>query len=415
MPNLALFATFWIAAEATHFYKYFAIGVGVPPFFLIIFSMLVKSLVVMHYLVLACGFKLKKDQAAIFTVSLGVLVAFPIFQGLFFRSLSLNSGAFWLNNWLTFAAVFCLLQRDGKNLVNLLGLFAILSLVGVIIGYIGGDWFLRVAKVIEARPFENYRALGFFVQPNSLGISIVIGILILFISNFIRPSLGPWIPLCLYISIVIIVLSGSRVAMGIGLTSFAVLFLARWKVFSSPIQSIILGILALFISFFLYLVMQNYSQKLKSEDTIMSRVLFFNEVAVGDRNFTEGRSVSLRLSAFANYLKLIEQRPILGWGTGSEQKLKDSNKIILHSHSSFMSNLLEFGLVGVAILYFGILYAFIIAFKRMPIGVTRKLTLLGSFVGFSLVSSILTFAISYVYLSVLVFLGSNLRHVEKKI
>lgn len=396
MTSLSNILVVWTVFEASHFYKYFAVAVGLAPFQLILVGMVLKSAIILSILVTPFGLKINIEDLKVFLVSFGLLTVFPVLQGAYFGYLDLASSAKWINYWTTFYGMYLVAKNCRPSLRFLFKLFVITTVLGIVISYAQGNWFYNMIRLMEARVSENGRALGFYGQPNTLGISCVFALIFgfLFRENYSRFRAGEIIFVILLS--ICLVLTGSRIAIGFAIVVFYVFFSESRIGINRQTLFLFFGIVSVIVVSVFFMRFFGSGADVKSDDNAIARLAFVVGVLSGDLGLLQSdKSVFLRISTMIDYISLFGQRFFFGWGVGSEVFLKEQGVIELHSHSSVLSILLEFGMLGGGILAASFWLIFSRLRKRFFLGKSRAIFIVACLVGLAFLSSAVFFNIFY--------------------
>jgi O-antigen ligase len=348
-----------MAIESTHLYKYSAIGLDLQPFLFVLAGMIFKLFFISFSIFYTWKFSLPRKVFVTMAISFLLLTLYPIIQGGLSSTLSLFSGAIWINYWLTFSSALILFITERNRLGLFIKIFIVVTMVGVILGYLQGNWFEKMTTSMEVRMYEKGRALGFYGQPNVLGINAFLSLLLIFIAgkfNQLGLQNAGWL---VSFIIVLILLSGSRIAIGVTAASFLIIFnlyglFSSGRLKKSGVMAAIFSSSVLILGFtFINYQSNSIDASIGSGDNILARLSYIWLALTGgiDDVFLD-RSAYLRSSAFSEYMSYIIQKPLIGWGLGSEALMRGIGHITIHSHSSVLSILLEFGLLGFFILLF---------------------------------------------------------------
>ena len=412
MTRLSSLIVIWFAVESTHLYKYLAIAIGLQPFMFVILGMALKVIFISSKIANTWQFRVPRKRFVIMIFSLLTLVTYPIIQGALFGTLTPASGAIWINYWLTFFAAFILFTGEHNRLGTFIKTFILVTLIGVIVGYLQGDWFQQMTTVIDVRMYEKGRALGFYGQPNTLGINAFLCVLLVFISTKSK-QLGSvnagWLASFL---ISVILLSGSRIAIAMMFLCGFIIFklyggFIRGRLQGKGVMAVIFSSCVLFVAIiFINYQSSSIDASSGSGDNILARIDYLWLVLTGgiDDVFAD-RSIFLRSTAFSEYMSLIIQKPIIGWGLGSESLMRETAQITIHSHSSILSIFLEFGLLGTLTLAF-----LMIIFARKlsalkSISYMDYVILLSSICLLLITTSVFTFNLFFVMVGVVMSIG----------
>ena len=394
---------FWAVFEASHFYKYFAVAAGLAPFQFILAGMVLKSALILSILMVPFSLRITIKDLKVFLVSFGVLTVYPILQGGYFGHLGLPSAAKWINYWTTFYGMYLVARTSKLSLQYLFKLFVITTVFGIIVSYLQGDWFYKMIQLMEARVSENGRALGFYGQPNTLGISCVFALIVGFLFRKANSSFSASEVIFVIFLFGCIVLTGSRLAIGFSIIVFYVFFSKSRIGLNRHTLFIFCGIV-LFIAASLFLVYFLGSGKdVKSDDNAIARLAFVFGVLSGDFGLLQSdKSVFLRLSTMIDYISLVGQKIFFGWGVGSEAVLKEQGVILLHSHSSVLSILLEFGFFGGGILATVFWLIFSSLRNQFLLRKSHASLIVGCLVGLAFLSSSVFFNIFYLVVGAII-------------
>lgn len=247
-----------------------------------------------------------------------------------------------------------------KHSQSIFAIALIISAGGAIASILFPVVFLPLA--LEAGTMIEYegRAFGFFLQPNTLGLSICF---LMFCLNctFQRQTIyvnSIWI---IFFSILVLS-TGSRFSIIImtlmivfvlmrGTTSGEV---KRFSYLNFSKVALMLCVIWLFASLIFHLFgFDQLAEEGNAADRIRTMLQFeFFHSTDGDGRGT----VSDRIGAQINYIEMIGNHPFLGYGIGSQTALLESGAIPLSAHSSILSYAFEYGIPYVILLVMGLSY-----------------------------------------------------------
>lgn len=242
--------------------------------------------------------------------------------------------------------------KNGLHAIHRVMLVSLLiSLVGMGLSMTMPGYFASVAEAAQAHIQSEGagRAFGFFLQPNSMAV----GMVILFIAWFAcwEGKKSVLEVVAIMVLLVVILLSGSRT--GMVLSALLVLFTLAfsWKSYLRDarvlLKLVTLGILVLVSAVGLRVYLSNQDTPLSSRqaDLIQRMEMLLNLKLTNEDSILEDESVTERMHAQKNYLDLIAQRPLTGYGVGANSQFLEDETLDLLAHSDFLMRALEYGVL----------------------------------------------------------------------
>lgn len=255
------------------------------------------------------------------------------------------------------SSVLLFLKMTDAEVARFFFVSLVVVAVGVGLWYLVPGAYIPLAQAAGAQLNYNERAFGFYLQPNTLGLSVCF---LFFAAFFVFTKLVTQpirFAIVVAIGVATVLASGSR---------FSMLLLAAFVLFRpdpiARVRGIARGLLVrlgvnatalliVWVTASSVFVLFGLADKLQDGNVFdrVSTLLAGNVFHAGDSD--DSGSFYLRRQAQSVYEELIVNRPIFGYGIGSQEYFFEKGVIELAAHSSFLAQLLEYGVLY-SIFYF---------------------------------------------------------------
>jgi hypothetical protein len=270
--------------------------------------------------------------------------------------------AYSVNAGLLFCTAFIVGFRVGRHNIAVFSLFSL----GIIsFAFLINK--LNITFIFECLSFSKSvlsgvsyldRFVGFYAHPNEAGVSIVM--VYILISSTVRSR--PLVLTCLFISVLLIILTGSRTStIAIVLWSIFISII-RFGFLSSTIRSVFVSMVGVMfaVSALPIITAVGGSNQMFERFENLATLISGDSDGVSE---IDG-SASIRLRVISQYIALIEDNPVLGVGYDRIANMRASSTLEQVSQISWLQWAAEYGLV------FTLLYAvfFVLAFRTVVWG-----------------------------------------------
>lgn len=234
-----------------------------------------------------------------------------------------------------------------RRIRQLLELSIAITTVGLALSLVSPEYFEAVAELASAKTVKEGRAFGFFLQPNKLATSLTLLFLAWFPLRRTKNTIADAVTIATFM--VVILLTGSRTGILMSVVVVGLLALNLWKTGGAQGRSIVrvallLGVLATGAAGLREYLAQLEYRDARRDDLISRMETLLNFELSDDGSLGEDGSIRARLDAQTVYWHLIEEKPILGHGFGSETYFRRLGPIFLTSHSDFLATAAEYGI-----------------------------------------------------------------------
>lgn len=215
-----------------------------------------------------------------------------------------------------------------ENIGRLLKLGIIFNIIFGVVSILNPNFFTPYAELTSSLNFYFGRAYGFFLQPNAFAYGLLINIILLY--GLTQHSDKKPSKVYLYLGILLIILSGSRIGI-----AFSILFLAYFNYMFFNLKNVTILIAGVITSI---IILSSLIIELQLEETL-TRLESIRSGSISTDN-----SLNDRLEYQIKYLEVIKNKPFFGYGFGSTPKLKETGVIIDVAHQTHLDQLLEGGI-----------------------------------------------------------------------
>jgi O-antigen ligase len=279
-----------------------------------------------------------------------ILILWPAFALLYAPSVEIRQIGLQLYYFTLFlGTVVYAVANPLTSVKRVLSASAVVTMVGLILSMVAPQYFETAAALADARVAPMGRPVGFFLQPNSLAT----GMVLLFIGWF-------WLwrrkntlleAAFLLIFLFLLLLTGSRAGVLMGLVVVMLTQVYLWK---TQVDIGKIGITTGFLLICLvggiivtdYILVSVSEKTVREEHDIIGRIETMVSLRLTDAaSLSDDTSVRERLEAQAVYWSLIQERPLLGHGFGSEEYFLKTGALFLSAHSNALTAAMEYGVL----------------------------------------------------------------------
>lgn len=288
---------------------------------------------------------LRDRQAQAWCLIFGIIPAFASSYSVTFsvREIGLHG----LCCTLFLSAIVFAITRGMQACRHVLLLSFCLGIFGCVLSFLSPGYFNAVADLAGANLEVGERAFGFFLQPNSAAgglLYLYIGLCGFFVAKTRSPHY-----VFLVAFLVLGLMTGSRMVIAIAGIIVGLSFLGRGAIGQRKgtqiTQAILIGVsLAVAVSFVNWLTRDSDSGLAKRVRMVSSLQL------TSASSIRDDISLQGRLVAQQRFVRLIAERPLMGYGTGADLFLRDQGVLPASAHSEALSRGLEFGVLYVLLL-----------------------------------------------------------------
>lgn len=238
-------------------------------------------------------------------------------------------------NYIILSILLYLIYLLGKNVANLvsekslniiLKYCLIFNIFFGFLSFINPFYFEKYSELTSSLTFYSARAYGFYMQPNAFAMGVLFNYILY---DFTTKKTSK---LLIIFTSLILLLAASRLALVL-FTFYILYFLLKTK-FLNIIKIIFLLSIVLTITL-------NYVNKNPEFKDILQRIESLSDVA---NQINEDGSLNDRLTYQKKYIEKISEKPFLGYGIGSNIRMKEENKIYDVAHQTHLEYLLEGGI-----------------------------------------------------------------------
>ncbi|MFW6286412.1 MAG: O-antigen ligase family protein, partial [Candidatus Sumerlaeota bacterium] len=281
-----------------------------------------------------------------------VLLLWPLATIVYAPSIEIRQAGLQFYYYSLFLGTIVFVHRNGlRSVYRLLWLSVIITVFGMALSKLAPGYFYDVAALANARvpgKATMGRPTGFYMQPNSLAISLVM----MFVGWF-----GLWPQKSVAKEVIVLigflglqVLTGSRAGILVAVGIIGLYLMHNWAVRLTRGRLVFtLGLLLLALAIGvagmrLYVrVAAANAEFRKSGDLIdrMEKIVYFE--LSPDGNIVEDTSLRERFDTQADFLEYIMERPVIGHGFGSNVYYLETGRLWLSAHSHALTGAFEYG------------------------------------------------------------------------
>lgn len=297
------------------------------------------------------------------------------------------------------SAIIFTISNGLKHVCLILLLSLFITIIGLYLSAIYIPLFMGVALLVNKNPDLYTRPFGFLLEPNSLGICIAFLWTSMHILQQKRNSIILDIAI-LFLAFISIILTGSRGASLIFLVVIILIYISEMKIYSnkSNILMITLLFLMIFSSFLLLKHIQPIVDSINPQYSDLANRL---DSMLSAKSLLDDESVVSRRDAQDDYIDLIKDKLLLGYGIGSENYFVKKDKISTVAHSDMYSLAFSYGIAYPIFLTILLINMYLASRKKNRIYKISTINI-ASFIVFTLISisiaNLLTLRLSYIIL-----------------
>jgi hypothetical protein len=241
--------------------------------------------------------------------------------------------------------------------------------------------FYNVASLTgDISAINTERGFGFFVQPNTAAVSLVILFAIAFVERKGKSSLKVMfysVTLLLFITV-----TGSRAAL---IFSVVLVIFYVGSSFSSIMHRrvgdkarifitwLTLASIALLIAVSVSIVTMERMTKSLKNSPVNIPINRLRDVPVNVTGAYESYSIKGRIIAAKDYIKKTFEKPILGHGIGSNMYFQENNLVYKASHNTILKKSSSYGLIYILVLCLGVVDIWYTGYRvSMPYNITTN-------------------------------------------
>lgn len=223
-----------------------------------------------------------------------------------------------------------------------------ITFIGSTLSMLMPGYFEAVASLASARTEIMGRAYGFFMEPNNLAI----GVALMFTGWFSlwRPKNSPFEVMAILAFLCLMLLSGSRTGMVLATVSVVCISTYSW---SKRLRSAryVLTLSLLIVCLTVGIIGANYyvstiGEASRRPGDLVDRVQPMLQFRFNlDGGLRDDQSLRERREAQVVYWTLIKEKPIAGYGLGTESHFLETGYILKSSHSDALTDALEYGVI----------------------------------------------------------------------
>ncbi len=237
---------------------------------------------------------------------------------------------------------------------RLISISILITIFGLLLSMVAPQLFETVAEISNGRSYEQGRAIGFFMQPNSLAVSFCM----LFIGWFaLRRQKKVLLNVILVTFLFFILLTGSRTGMLLAIVVVISIKTYGWRRRKNLLNAssfFKMGVLIICLVggiIFIRSFLSSYSNTSIGKEGLITRMQTMLSFKLSDESIMEDTSVQERRLAQSIYLLRVAEKPLLGHGFGSDLFYKNSGAFTKSSHSSALSSAFEYGVLYPIVFY----------------------------------------------------------------
>jgi hypothetical protein len=279
-----------------------------------------------------------------------VLMAWPLLTMLYTVSIQLREAGLLIYYFTLFLGALVYTAANGlRAMERVMLLSCAVTLFGLVASMVVPEYFWSVASLAGAHRLQNEgRAFGFFLQPNSLAVSMGI----LFVGWF-----GIWSRktparevVAIGVLFVAMLLTGSRTGILMAvITTGLILLPSRMKGLGNS-KYMVRAVLLAIGGFAGLIAVGQYLSQAGGEDNrradLLNRIQTMASFQVSDDGSVQhDGSVKERLQAQMLYVNQIRLKPLFGHGLGSETYYKANLTLVKTAHSQVIISTMQIGLI----------------------------------------------------------------------
>jgi hypothetical protein len=223
-----------------------------------------------------------------------------------------------------------------------------ITVFGLVLSMIMPSYFEAVARLADAQTGYHERAFGFFMQPNSAAL----GLVILFCGWYSMWKLKKtlWDVVAMVALLALTLVTGSRTGVIIAAVVCGMIVVDAWRVrreqgsFSSGILYAKAILLVSCMAVGGIWLNQYAASRSSSHFDLHNRILHLTSFRLSESNVMSDNSLQARLGAQGLYLLLIKERPFFGHGLGAESLYLQDGTLHLSSHSALLACWMQYGM-----------------------------------------------------------------------
>jgi O-antigen ligase len=280
-----------------------------------------------------------------------VLLVWPLLTLLYAPAFDLREVGLQLYFFTLFLGTVVYCAGNGlPAMYRMLTISLVVTIVGMPLSMMAPQYFEAVAALAEAQSEVMGRPIGFYMQPNSLAISLCLIFIAWFALRKIKSVSSEVVVILIFLGLQL--LTGSRMGVLVGVGIAGIVLMYNWPkrlirgrlIYTGGLLLICLGASVAGLRTYLAVVSDTgYRQQGDLLDR-MESIVTFRINPTGD--LVEDTSLSARFDTQANYLELVLDRPWLGYGFGSDVYYQDTGQIWISAHSQALTYAFEYGVLN---------------------------------------------------------------------
>jgi len=280
-----------------------------------------------------------------------VLVLWPLLTILYAPSFEIREIGLLLYYFsLFFGTVVYTVANGLPAMYRVMSVSLVVTILGMPLSMLMPQYFEAVGALAEAKTVEMGRPIGFFMQPNRLAISF--GFLFIGWFSLWRRKNTSLEVVAILAFLFVMLLTGSRTGVLMAVITVTFILTYSWrKRFVSGRYLLKMGVLVAclaggIIGTSYYLSNVGSSQHYRKGDLMgrMETMLSFR-LTSDDGGVIDDNSVQARFRAQAVYLSLVKEKPLLGYGFGSDTYFYQNGIFYKTAHCEALAFALEYGVL----------------------------------------------------------------------